>query len=472
MYFKQFYDTDLAQGSFLVGCQQAGVAAVIDPRRDIGVYLADAEANGLRIAAVTETHIHADYLSGSRELAAATGAKLYLSEEGGPDWSYPFLHESLKHGSQFQLGNIRIQAVHTPGHTPEHMTFLVSDEARSPEPVIALTGDFVFVGDLGRPDLLDEAAGYTDTRFEGAKRLFESLQRQFVTLPDHVQVWPGHGSGSACGKALGAVASSTVGYEKLTAWWAGYVERGDVDGFVAELLDGQPDAPTYFGRMKRQNRDGPALLGQRPALTEFTADDLRGRINRDLVFIDTRTTREQWAASVPGALAIPGGNSFATYASWVIDPEVEERPIVVLASNVQHANMLRDRLSYVGIDTVTGYVTSLAGFDTAPLRLVQAADLEGMEGLQVLDVRTASEFAAGHVPGAQQLHGGRVLKNLSTLPRGGTLVVNCQSGGRSLAVASALRNRGFGNVAELEGSYDAWAEYKRQRAAEEQLVQG
>lgn len=465
MYFKQFYDTDLAQGSYMIGCQQAGVAAVIDPRRDIETYLAEAEANGLRITVVTETHIHADYLSGSRELAAATGATLYLSDEGGPDWRYPFAHEPLTNGATFEVGNVRFTAVHTPGHTPEHMMFLVTDLPRGQQPVLALTGDFVFVGDLGRPDLLDEAAGYVDTRFEGAKRLFDSLKRHFVTLPDHVQVWPGHGAGSACGKALGAVASTTVGYEKLTAWWAGYVQAGDEEGFVAELLDGQPDAPTYFGRMKRQNRDGPALLGRRQPLAELTPADLRGRINRDLVFIDTRTTREQWAASVPGALAIPGGNSFATYASWVIDPEVEQRPIVVLAGNEQRAEELRNRLSYVGIDNVTGYITSLSGLETAPLALVQPAELEGLENALVLDVRTATEHAIGHVPGSRQLHGGRVLKNLSSLPRGGTLVLSCQSGGRSLAVASALRNRGFGNVVELQGSYDAWLQYRRSLAS-------
>lgn len=467
MYFKQFYDTDLAQGSYLIGCQQQGVAVVVDPRRDIEVYLTDAAANGLRITAVTETHIHADYLSGSRELAAATGADLYLSDEGGEDWSYPFPHEALLHGTELNVGHVRLKAVHTPGHTPEHMMFLVSDLMRGAEPVLALTGDFVFVGDLGRPDLLDEAAGFVDTRFDGAKRLFDSLKRHFVTLPDHVQVWPGHGAGSACGKALGAVASTTVGYEKLTAWWAGYVERDDEEGFTAELLDGQPDAPAYFGRMKRQNRDGPALLGDRPQLKEFTADELRGRINRDLVFIDTRGTREQWDASVPGALAVPGGNSFATYASWVIDPEVEERPIVLLAADEQRANELRDRLSYVGIDNVQGYLTSLEGLETAPLKLVTPSELESLDDRLVLDVRTATEHAAGHVPGSRQLHGGRVLKNLASLPRGGTLVLHCQAGGRSLAVASALRNRGFSNLVELEGSYEAWRAHEEASASSE-----
>lgn len=459
VYFKQFYDPDLAQGSYLIGCQATGEAVVVDPRRDVGVYTQDAAANGLSITAVTETHVHADYLSGSRELATVTGAQLYLSGEGGEEWSYPlkhFGHEELKHGSEIRVGNVRLKALHTPGHTPEHLSFLVTDLPRGDEPVMILTGDFVFVGDVGRPDLLDEAAGYDGTRFTGARQLFESLRDQFLTLPDHVQVWPGHGAGSACGKALGAVASSTVGYERLTAWWADYVASGDVEGFTAALLEGQPDAPTYFGRMKRHNLSGPALLGEREPLREFTAAEVAGRVNRDLILIDTRTTREQWEASVPGALAIPGGNSFATYASWVIDPETEERPVVLLAGTRERASELRDRLSFVGIDNVVGYLPSLEGLELRPLALVEPSEVSSLKGAQLIDVRTATEFAEGHVPGAKQIHSGRLLKLADSLPRGGALVLYCQGGGRSLVAASALRNRGFANVLELRGSYNAW----------------
>jgi hydroxyacylglutathione hydrolase len=320
-----------------------------------------------------------------------------------------------------------------------------------------LSGDFVFVGDVGRPDLLDEAAGFVDTRFEGAHRLFLSLENVFLSLPDHVQVWPGHGAGSACGKALGAVASTTVGYERRTAWWRAYLERNDEAGFVETLLEGQPDAPTYFGRMKRQNKEGPALLAGRPALRAFTAEDARGRVNRELVLIDTRTVREQWAGSVPGSLAIPGAASFATYASYVIDPERETRDIVVLADSLARAEQLRDRLSYVGIDNVVGYLPSLDGLELARASLVTPAELRRMlANTFVLDVRTANEFAAGAIPGAVQIHAGRVLDRISELPRDGTLVLYCQGGGRSAVVASALRTRGFGNVIELDGSYDAW----------------
>ncbi|MEO6200818.1 MAG: MBL fold metallo-hydrolase, partial [Cryobacterium sp.] len=251
MLIERIYDEDLAQASYLIGCQRKGEAVVIDPRRDIGVYQTVAAANGMTIVAVTETHIHADYLSGTRELAAATGATIYVSAEGGTDWQYDFEGERLHDGDAITIGNITVRAVHTPGHTPEHLSFLVTDGAFSDQPGYLLSGDFVFAGDLGRPDLLDEAAGGVDTRFVGAKQMFASLRDRFVTLPDYVQVHPGHGAGSACGKALGAVPSSTVGYERLFSWWGPYLAANDEEGFIRELLDGQPDAPAYFGRMKR-----------------------------------------------------------------------------------------------------------------------------------------------------------------------------------------------------------------------------
>ncbi len=456
MYFKHFYDPDLAQGGYLIGCQECGEAIVVDPRRDVQVYLDDAAANKLRIVAVTETHIHADYLSGSRELAAATGAALYLSDEGGPDWLYAFDHLALTHGSTIDIGRIELEALHTPGHTPEHLSFLVTDRVVSSEAGYLLTGDFVFVGDVGRPDLLDEAAGGVDTRFAGADALFDSLRDVFLPLPDYVQVWPGHGAGSACGKSLGAVASTTVGYERLTAWWRGYLERGDKAGFVAELLSGQPDAPTYFGRMKRLNREGPALLGGRAPLRRFTGAELASRVNRDLILIDSRSGASQRAGSAPGALSLPSGNSFTTYASYFLDPEVDTREIVVLANDEGHAAWLRDKLAYVGIDRVVGYATSLEGLSTRPTELMAPADLDSLGAGLVLDVRTAGEHGMGAVPGSKQLHAGRLLTRLDELPRGGKIVVYCQGGGRALAAASALRARGFGNVVELDGSYDGW----------------
>ena len=304
MLIERIYDEDLAQASYFIGCQANGTAVVVDARRDLTPYLELAAKNGMTIVAVTETHIHADYLSGTRELAAKTGAEIYVSGEGGPDWTYGFEANLLHDGESIKVGNITIQAVHTPGHTPEHLSFLVTDGAFSDQPGYMLTGDFVFSGDLGRPDLLDEAAGGVDTRFGGAKDLFRSLKEKFVTLPDHVQVYPAHGAGSACGKALGAIPSSTVGYERLYSWWGKYVAADDEQGFVDELLAGQPDAHAYFGRMKRENRDGPAVMGDRAPLQELAIEDVARDLEQDKVtFVDTRPVDEVHAGTVAGSIA-------------------------------------------------------------------------------------------------------------------------------------------------------------------------
>ena len=457
MHFKHFYDPDLAQGSYLIGCQQTGEAVVIDARRDIQVYLDEAAANDMNIIAVTETHIHADYLSGSRELAEATDAKLYLSDEGDADWKYAFGDVKLYDGDKITLGNITLQAVHTPGHTPEHLSFLVTDGAAASEPGYYLTGDFVFVGDVGRPDLLDEAAGGVDTRFEGAKQLFVSLKVKFLTLPDYVQVWPGHGAGSACGKALGAVASTTVGYERSFSWWAPFVRNDDEQGFVDALLEGQPDAPRYFERMKRQNKAGPALLEARGEPKSLAPADIKERIGDDLVFIDTRAADTFKNDAVKGALNITAGKSFATFASYVIDPEKDERDIVVLAADAAQAETLRDKLSYVGIDMVVGYISSLEGLERETVKSVSPDELAAMGDPFILDVRTVNEFEGGHIPGAAQLHAGRVMWNLDALPKDEPLVTHCQSGARNAAVSSALRAAGY-NVSELSGSFEAWQE--------------
>jgi len=461
MLFKHIYDEDLAQASYLIGCQATGEAIVVDARRDADTYLALAAHHGLRITAVTETHIHADYQSGSRELAARTGAQLYLSDEGDADWKYAFEGTPLKHGDVIKLGNVRLEAVHTPGHTPEHLSFLVTDGATSEQPGFYLTGDFVFVGDVGRPDLLDEAAGGVDTRFEGAKRLFASLRDHFLTLPDHVQVWPGHGAGSACGKALGAVPSSTVGYEKLTSWWAPLVQAGDETGFVEALLEGQPDAPLYFGRMKRTNKAGPAILGERAPLPAFTPADLRDRLGDDLVLVDTRSADQMRAAHVPGAYFAPEGKKLATYASYAIAPEVDARGLVVLARDAAHADWIRDRLSWSGIDQVVGYVTSLEGLTGGPAQRVAPDAVGDVDDPFLLDVRTKSEHDAGAIPGAMQRHVGRLAFVHDDLPRDRPLVVYCQTGIRSAVATAALRALGFRDVRELIGSYEAWRELRR-----------
>ncbi|MBG6216968.1 hydroxyacylglutathione hydrolase [Arthrobacter sp. CAN_A6] len=463
MLLERIYDEDLAQASYLIGCQSTGEAVVVDGRRDIAVYRDLAAKNNLRITAATETHIHADYLSGTRELAAATGAAIYVSGEGGPEWQYGFDGTRLHDGDTITLGNITLQALHTPGHTPEHLSFLVTDGAFSNQAGYLLSGDFVFSGDLGRPDLLDEAAGGVDTRFEGAKQLFRSLQKKFLTLPDHVQVHPAHGAGSACGKALGAIPSSTVGYERLYSWWGPYLAANDEQGFIDELLDGQPDAHSYFGRMKHENREGPAVLGERAPLIELDQDEVATGLAADTVtFIDTRSAKDVHQGTVERSLNIPAGAAIATYGAWVVNPETDTNPLVLLATGQDQAQDIRDHLIRVGIDNVAGYVTSIDGLPATKPALIQPADLHGFDAAVILDVRNRTEHTAGHIPGAHQLNGGRVLWHLDELPIDGTIVTYCQSGLRNSVVASALRRAGY-DVVELDGSYAAWNSWQQAR---------
>jgi hydroxyacylglutathione hydrolase len=460
MLFARIYDEDLAQASYFIGCQVTGEAVVVDSRRDVRVYLDEAERSGMGIVAVTETHIHADYLSGSRELAAA-GATLYLSGEGDAEWKYGFEGEELHNGDEIRVGNVTLRVI----HTPEHLSFLVTDTETTDEPGFLLTGDFVFVGDLGRPDLLDEVAGEKDTRFLGARQVFASLRDRFLALPNYVQVWPGHGAGSACGKALGTIPSSTVGYERLFSWWGRYVERDDKEGFVEALLEGQPDAPAYFGRMKRQNKTGPVLLGERPPLRPYDAASLEASLAAgEVVFVDTRAPEDFARGAVPGSLNIPAGGSFVTRASWVMDPEKDGRPIVLLVGDEAEASDLRDKLSRVGVDDVVGYVSSLRSLQKERVTSVAPEDLKQLGDPFILDVRTKGEYEAGHIPGAVQLHAGLVMWYLDELPHHRPIVIYCQTGSRSAVVASALRAAGFDNVVELEGSYEGY------QKAEEQTV--
>ena len=264
MIFKRFFDPRLAQSSYLLGCSSTREALIVDPNRDIDRYFEAAAQDGLRVAHVTETHIHADFVSGARELAQRAGARLYLSAAGGPDWQYRYAAEArataMNDGDSITVGRIEVRALHLPGHTPEHLVFLITDTEVAGEPMGALTGDFLFVGDVGRPDLLERAVGTRGTMETSARQLYHSLQR-FREFSDYLQIWPGHGAGSACGKSLSAVPQSTLGYEKRFNWAFGVQNEND---FVRAVLAGQPDPPRYFAQMKRMNLEGPRLLGQLP----------------------------------------------------------------------------------------------------------------------------------------------------------------------------------------------------------------
>ncbi len=462
MFVHRFYDDRLAQATYLIGCQRTGEAIVIDPPRDVADIMVVARQEGLRITRVTETHIHADFVSGARELAAATGARLLLSAEGGADWQYGYAAaddaELLHDGTVILLGGVRLAVWHTPGHTPEHLSFLVTDTARSAEPVAMVTGDFLFVGDVGRPDLLEKAAHVQGTMEASARQLYASLQRT-ASLPDHLQIWPGHGAGSACGKALGAMPTSTLGYERKTNWAFGLASETT---FVDTVLDGQPTPPAYFGTMKRINRDGPPILGERPPLPQLDVATLATRLETDQL-LDVRPAATYAAGHVRGSINIPLIKAFTTWAGWLLD---YDRPITLLADTDAAAEEARRALASIGLDRVAGTLSAAVawhaadalGQATASRRddIAQADAIMG-GGRLIVDLREPNEWAAGHLPGAVHHPLGQVRAALAALPRDTPIAVHCQAGTRSAIGASVLEAAGFTDVVDLGGGFAAWA---------------
>lgn len=465
MFLRRFYDDELAQASYMVGCSASGEALVVDPARDVEAYVAAAAAEGVRITHVTETHIHADYLSGSRELAQLTGARLLLSDEGGADWRYAYAADAgarlLHDGDRFSVGNVRVDVVHTPGHTPEHLTFLITDTAAADEPMGALTGDFIFVGDVGRPDLLERAAHVAGTMESSARQLFASLRR-FADRSDWLQLWPGHGAGSACGKALGAVPQTTLGYEKRFNW---AFAIADEDEFVRAVLAGQPEPPRYFAQMKRMNRDGPALRGARPRPERLPASRLAALAEQGAIVVDARHAADFAEAHIPGTLNIPLDRSFPTWAGALL-PYDRDLVLIVDDDEEPHGARAVRALARIGLDRVLGYVGADAlaawraeGRPLAHVGQVDAAELAARLAAgdaHVIDVRGRSEWDAGHLPGAQHIPLGDLADRLSDVPRDRCVVLHCQSGSRSSIAASVLLAHGVAPVFNLVGGYADW----------------
>ncbi|GCD78546.1 MBL fold hydrolase [Thermaurantimonas aggregans] len=465
MFFQHVYDKTLAQASYVIGCQAAGVAAVIDPRRDVDVYLEIAKANKFKITHIFETHIHADFLSGSRELAQLTGAQIYLSDEGGADWQYQFPHVGLKDGDEIMVGNLKIKVMHTPGHTPEHISFLLTDTPASPEPVMIFTGDFVFVGDVGRPDLLEKAAGQTGTQRAGAEQMYESLKK-FAALPDFVQVWPGHGAGSACGKALGAVPSSTVGYEKMRNWAFRYMN--DKEGFISYLLADQPEPPRYFAMMKKLNKVERALVTEVPKYKKLSDSEFIEAFNQGTPLVDTRNKVNFAKGFIPGSINIQNNNSLATWAGWYLD---YDKPFMLLAAEDQLEDIAR-KLMRIGLDNVKGYIDSTDpytknGGKLATVEFVEKEELKKLisaNNIQVVDLRGASEYKSGHIKGADHVFVGTLPNNLDKISKDKKVIIHCQGGDRASIGYSLLTKYGFNNIVNYSPGINEWA------AAGEELV--
>ena len=467
MLFQRFYDDDLAQASYLVGCERTRVALVVDPNRDIERYVDAAAAQQLTITFVTETHIHADFASGARALANRTGATLLLSGEGGTDWSYAFstVRTQLLHDKDtVDVGRLRVKAMHTPGHTPEHLTFLVTDLEMGDAPIGAFTGDFIFVGDVGRPDLLERAARQVGTMESSARALFASLQR-FKSLPDYLQLWTGHGAGSACGKSLGSMPQSTLGFERRFNW--GLAEE-DETRFVTAVLDGQPEPPRYFARMKTLNRDDQIAepLPLHPPLLE--ARVLPEALARSAQIVDVRPDAEFAKRHALGSINVPSSKSFATYAGSVID---YDRDLYLIGTRDAVSKSAR-ALALIGYDRVAGAFDAGAfdagAFDAGTTNIPELAltsitqiSTEELkqhlaEGAHVLDVRNTSEWNEGHIPGAVHIPLAQLRDRLGEIPADGTLILQCQGGSRSAIAASVLESLGRPDLANFAGGYRAW----------------
>lgn len=466
MFFKHVYDESLAQGSYLVGCQVTGESIVIDAKRDIDTYLQIAEDNNLNITHITETHIHADYLAGSRELAAVTGAELYLSDEGGKDWQYDFPHIGLKDGDVIKVGNLTLEVMHTPGHTPESITFVLTDHPATDKPVMVFTGDFVFVGDIGRPDLLEEAAGIKDTKVKGAKEMFESLKK-FRDLPDYVQVWPAHGAGSACGKALGAVHNSTVGYEEIRNWAFQYDNEQE---FVDLLLEDQPEPPKYFAMMKHLNKVKRPLLVEVPQHPKLSKEQFLSAYDRGMKVIDARDKEVFAEGFLPNTLNIEGGKSFSTWMGWLMNYEEQ---FMFIADDDQIEDLTR-KLMRIGMDNIYGYFSDIEELDIE-LKTVKVIDYEKMKSyvgddkVQIVDVRGNNEYKLNHIPGADNVFVGTLPDHLDKIDRDKKLIIHCQSGTRATIANSVLRKNGFEDIEVYSAGMEEW-EAEESVSEEKELV--
>jgi hydroxyacylglutathione hydrolase len=461
--FRQITDPGLSQYTYLIGCQRTGAALLIDPERDVDRYDAIAAEEGLRIEVVAETHIHADFLSGAREYAERPDVRIVLSKAGTPDWQYGWVgagqasYTLVADGDHFSVGMIDIEVRHTPGHTPEHVVFMVTDHGGGADmPIGVATGDFLFVGDVGRPDLLETAAGHVGAMRPAAGQLQASLA-VIASWPDLVQVWPGHGAGSACGKALGAVPTSTVGYERH---FNGVLSLASEPGttFVDALLSGQPEPPPYFARMKQLNRDGVPLLGSRRPPREMTVAEVLS--NPDLTVLDTRVDRNAFmSAHLSGSLYAPATRQFTAATGAFVEPG----QFIVLLAAPEDVDDLSRQLDRIGLGPLAGWLP-IAAFDawrdgagtTSSIERISfpEAVAPGEDSVWV-DVRGSAEFAADHVPGALQIALSRLGVEHDRIPRGQRVTVHCATGGRAALASAYLQRLGF-EVRYVDDDFVRW----------------
>jgi hydroxyacylglutathione hydrolase len=447
--FEQFYLGCLAHASYLVGSE--GEAAVVDPQRDIGVYLDFAVQHGLRIATIVETHLHADFVSGHRELAERTGARIYIGDGSGA----MFAHRAVRDGDEIGLGRCRLRFLQTPGHTPESICALLIDPDRGTTPFAVFTGDTLFIGDVGRPDLSD-----SHTPQELAGLLYDSLHQKLLQLPDDVRVYPAHGAGSMCGRNISAERNSTIGRERLSNYALQPMPR---NRFIELMTQDLPARPEYFARDVDLNRRGAVPLDALPELPILPGEEVLRLQQRGVMVLDTRTSTPFCAAHVPGSISISLGGQFASWAGAILGLD---RDLVLVAEDPKTTAEARLRLARVGIERVHGVLEEgLGGWARARLPLAHIdqitvrelkVELDYNPDLCLIDVRREREWEQGRIPGAVLHPLDQLAARIRSLDPERPTAVHCQSGYRSTIACSLLESRGFRRVMNVQGGFDAW----------------
>jgi hydroxyacylglutathione hydrolase len=447
---ERFYLGCLAHASYMVGSE--GVAAIIDPQRDVDIYLEAAARKAWKIEYIIETHVHADFVSGHRELAERTGAHIHLGAGSGAQ----FLHVAVTDGDEIQFGQCSLRFLQTPGHTPESVCILMNDRSEPDRPAAVFTGDTLFFGDVGRPDL-----SATHSPQELAAIMYQSLHEKLLTLPDDTQIFPAHGAGSLCGRQMSSESSSTIGKQRQSNY--ALLARTSEE-FVHLLTDNLPAAPEYFAQEVDLNRRGAAHLSQLPALAALTAPEVLRLQNEGAVVVDTRPTTQFAAAHVPGSIHIALTGQYASWAARILGLST---PLIIVGEDPEHVRESQLRLARVGLESVAGYLADgVAGWvksgqdlDSIPQITVQDfVELRSHEPdrVAVLDVRELGELTSGAIEKSLSIPLGKLKSRTAELDREKLLVVHCKSGYRSSIATSILRRAGFRDIANLIGGFDAW----------------
>ena len=448
MYFEQFYLGCLAHASYMLATE--GEAVVVDPQRDVELYLEAAADHGVTIRHIFETHLHADFVSGHKELAARTGAKIYMGLQAGA----AFPHVAVSDGFELKFGKASLRVLETPGHTPESICLVITDPGKSPEPWAVLTGDTLFIGDVGRPDLSPK---HTPAQLAGL--LYDSLHQKLMTLSDKVLVYPAHGAGSLCGKNMRAERWSTIGTERLTNYALQIKNREE---FIQKLTSNLPARPEYFARDAEINRTGAPSLSEMDPLRAITPAELQRMLNDGEIGLDVRSGDEFAADHVPGSINIALSGQFASWAGTVLG--LASHPVLI-ADTEQQVEEARVRLARVGIEALDGYLQGgVSGWKAAGLPIATTAQISPQDlqiklesgELQVLDVRRETEWDAGHIESATWWPLDNFKVSPPEIDHEAPLAVHCKSGYRSMIASSLLERAGFKNILNLAGGFDAW----------------